>query len=146
MSPRAAWRLERYGFEVYDYTLGKVDWLAAGLPTIRTQPAPMRVFDALDTMVEACGPDDIVADVTSRTAADECLVVNSDRILLGRLRLGADTDPNSTAEVAMHPGPTTVRAHENLGETLARMRARAVPTLVVTTAQGELLGVIHAEP
>ena len=46
----------------------------------------------------------------------------------------------------MDNGPTTVRAHENLGETLARMRARAVPTLVVTTAQGELLGVIHAEP
>src|SRR5712691_518454 len=36
MSPRAAWRLERLGFTpVYDYALGKVDWMAAGLPSVR---------------------------------------------------------------------------------------------------------------
>jgi 3-mercaptopyruvate sulfurtransferase SseA len=34
MSPRAAWRLEALGFaEVNDYVDGKLDWLAAGLPT-----------------------------------------------------------------------------------------------------------------
>ena len=33
MSPRAAWRLESFGFEqVYDYVAGKADWGAAGLP------------------------------------------------------------------------------------------------------------------
>jgi hypothetical protein len=35
MSPRAAWRLERFGFEVYDYAAGKADWTAPGLPTER---------------------------------------------------------------------------------------------------------------
>jgi rhodanese-related sulfurtransferase len=34
MSPRAVWRLEAMGFSrVYDYAVGKVDWMAAGLPT-----------------------------------------------------------------------------------------------------------------
>src|SRR5215475_1335191 len=33
MSPRAAWRLEAAGFgPVYDYAVGKADWLAADLP------------------------------------------------------------------------------------------------------------------
>ncbi len=33
MSPRAAWQLEALGFEhVYDYTEGKLDWIAHGLP------------------------------------------------------------------------------------------------------------------
>src|SRR5438132_1302048 len=34
LSPRAGRRLERLGFStVYDYTVGKLDWLAAGLRT-----------------------------------------------------------------------------------------------------------------
>jgi len=32
MSPRAATRLEQLGFDVYDYALSKVDWMAHGLP------------------------------------------------------------------------------------------------------------------
>ena len=44
MSPRAAWRLESFGFgQVHDYTGGKVDWQAAGLSTdviARTPDAP----------------------------------------------------------------------------------------------------------
>src|SRR6266849_632898 len=31
MSPRAATRLAQLGFEVYDYALSKVDWMAHGL-------------------------------------------------------------------------------------------------------------------
>src|SRR6266581_506179 len=32
MSPRAATRLEQLGYDVYDYALSKVDWMAHGLP------------------------------------------------------------------------------------------------------------------
>src|ERR1700681_849107 len=31
MSPRAATRLEQLGFDVYDYALSKIDWMAHGL-------------------------------------------------------------------------------------------------------------------
>jgi hypothetical protein len=38
MSPRAAWRPERLRFgPVYDDAAGKVDGMAAGLPTVRAR-------------------------------------------------------------------------------------------------------------
>ena len=44
MSPRAAWRLEAFGYpEVYDYVAGKSDWMAAGLPTEGNSAHPPRV-------------------------------------------------------------------------------------------------------
>ncbi|MDP9404293.1 MAG: rhodanese-like domain-containing protein [Actinomycetota bacterium] len=47
MSPRAAWRLEHLGFaQVYDYVAGKVDWMAAGLPTVRADITERRAISA----------------------------------------------------------------------------------------------------
>lgn len=144
MSPRAACRLERLGYEVYDYVLSKVDWLAAGLPTVRAEPAAPRVSLALDTKFPTCAPDHLVADVAGRIDSNECLVVNADRVVLGRLRLNREDGDGAAAEDAMHPGPTTVRADADLVQTLERMRARSVSNIVVTTAEGVLLGVVHA--
>ncbi len=46
MSPRAAWRLESLGFhDVYDYVDGKLDWMAAGLPTEGTNAEHPRAGD-----------------------------------------------------------------------------------------------------
>ena len=48
MSPRAACRLELLGFtQVYDYVLGKADWLAYGLPTEGEQAQVLRAKDLL---------------------------------------------------------------------------------------------------
>ena len=64
MSPRAAWRLERLGFtEVYDYAAGKVDWMAAGLPTEGNGTHPPRVLEAMDADPPTCDPTERVADV-----------------------------------------------------------------------------------
>lgn len=69
MSPRAAWRLERLGFEpVYDYVAGKVDWMAAGLATIRAEPSHRRAIDAIDTTPVTCAPDTPVRDLPDRRA------------------------------------------------------------------------------
>src|SRR5258708_29639597 len=58
MSPRAACRLTQLGFApVYDYTLGKVDWIAAGLPTDRAGQRSRRVLDAVRRDVPTCAPD-----------------------------------------------------------------------------------------
>ncbi len=52
MSPRAAWRLEHFGFEeVYDYVLGKADWLAAGLPTDGSGERTPRAVNVVDRFV-----------------------------------------------------------------------------------------------
>ena len=53
MSPRAALRLERFGFEVYDYAAGKVDWLAAGLPAVQAHPLPSACHSRRDATTSA---------------------------------------------------------------------------------------------
>jgi rhodanese-related sulfurtransferase len=144
MSPRAAWRLERLGFgPVYDYAAGKVDWMAAGLPTMRADTSERRALDAADRDPPTCRPDDPVTDVAGQNE-HSVVVVNEHGIVLGRVnpdRLGAaDSTP---VEEVMEPGPATVRAHEPLAALLERMARRAVDEVIVTTPQGELLGVLH---
>ncbi len=151
MSPRAAWRLERFGFEVYDYTAGKADWLAAGLPTERAAPGPARAIDAVDRDFPTCGPDaraDEVLRVLRAANPSVCLVLNEHQVVVGRLRLEdvEDASPDVAVEQLMEPGPPTVRADADLDQTRQRLRDRHVASIVVTTPEGELLGLLHAQP
>lgn len=139
MSPRAAWRLERFGFEVYDYAAGKVDWLAAGLPTVRTVPASRRALEAADRHPPTCSPDTPV----DALGPGSVIVLNEHRFVLGRVRAGNRTPADVLAEAIIEPGPTTVRAHEPLGELLERMARRDVAETIITTAEGVLLGVVR---
>ncbi|MGH9261121.1 MAG: CBS domain-containing protein [Acidimicrobiales bacterium] len=144
MRPRAASRLERLGFgPVYDYAAGKVDWMAAGLPTARADTSERRALDAADCDPPTCRPEDRVADVAGLKERS-VVVVNERRIVLGRVRPArADPADTSTADELMEPGPATVRAHEPLAPLLDRMARRGVSEVIVTTPQGELLGVLH---
>lgn len=140
MSPRAAWRLERLGYgPVYDYVAGKVDWMAAGLPTVRADPSELRALDVADRQPPTCGP---TTPVTALPPGLSIVVVNDAGIVLGRVP--ADRRPASgTAEQIMHPGPTTVRANEPLHLLRGRMRDRNVSEMLVTTPDGHLLGVVR---
>jgi rhodanese-related sulfurtransferase len=144
MSPRAAWRLERLGFgPVYDYAAGKVDWMAAGLPTVRADTSERRALDATDRDPPTCRPDDPVADIASQYDRP-VVVVNERGIVLGRLTPGrVDSASPSTVEEVMEAGPATVRAHEPLTPLLERMARRRVKEIIVTTPEGELLGVLR---
>jgi Mg/Co/Ni transporter MgtE len=151
MSPRAAWRLEGLGYApVYDYVTGKADWLAAGLPTQGRHDHPPRVGDAMDRTVATCSPGEPVRDVVARSAAERnemCIVVNDSRVVLGRLRLDRlGTADDRRADDVMEPGPATVRADADLRETTERMRARNVTSLLVTTPDGVLLGLLRVAP
>ncbi len=114
MSPRAACRLERLGFErVYDYVLGLADWRAGGLPTEGTAPQVQRVSDATRPDVPTCDIDDLLGEVRSHTydaGWDECIVIDCDGIVVGRLRNQAwEADDAISVEEVMESGPTTVR-------------------------------------
>src|SRR5437588_12261095 len=108
MSPRAAWRLEAFGYvEVYDYVAGKSDWMAAGLPTEGKGAHPLRVAEIMDRCVPTCEPAEVVAEVMARlgsTGAPLCVVVNEHRVVQGRLRLDRldPADPRPVEE-AMEP-------------------------------------------
>jgi CBS domain-containing protein len=144
MSPRAACRLEHLGFDpVYDYTGGKADWLAAGLPT-EGRSHPSRALQAADRTPPTCRPDEPVAAVVerlTRVGRDVCVVLDADQRVCGRIRIER-IDPTDTGpvEAVMEPGPATVRADADLADTLARMERRHVTSLLVTTPEGVLLG------
>jgi CBS domain-containing protein len=147
MSPRAAWRLEAFGYRpVFDYTVGKADWLAAGLPTEGDRRHPPRVGAVMHRAVPTCTPGTPVSHVAARLDRDGatlCVVVNQQGVVQGRLRRGGidPADQQSAGEV-MEPGPATVRADEPLTEALERMRRRNVASLIVSTPDGVLLGVV----
>ena len=149
MSPRAAWRLEQLGFtSVYEYTAGKVDWLAAGEPTEHQGTFAARVLSALDAAVPTCQLDDRAGLAAGRAAASGwpiCVVLNPARVVAGRLRVDRiAADDQRTADEAMEPGPATIRAHDDLSATLVRMADRRVTVLLVTTPEGTLLGALRA--
>ncbi|MEE9199089.1 MAG: CBS domain-containing protein, partial [Dehalococcoidia bacterium] len=75
-----------------------------------------------------------------------CMVLNEEGIVLGRLRGKAfDGDPDTTAEGAMRPGPTTIRPDIFIHDIVGRMRNRRVGSYVVTTALGRFIGVLYRE-
>ncbi len=150
MSARAASRLESLGFgRVYRYTPGKDGWLATGLPTEGPDAATPRAGDVADRDAPTCAIHDRLGDVRDRlraAGATSCIVVNDERVILGRIRgESLDGDPEQAVEAAMEAGPTTVRPSESLEALIERMQTRKVDSIVVSTAAGKLVGVLHRE-
>ncbi len=150
MSPRAAWRLETLGFqEVYDYVAGKADWAAAGLPREGTSTLEPAAGDAADGNVPTCTLGERLALVRERVREagwDTCIVVNEERIVLGRLRRAAlAADDDRTVEQAMDEGPGTIRPNVPLEAIVRRLQERNLTTTIVTTSDGRLVGVLRRE-
>jgi Mg/Co/Ni transporter MgtE len=150
MSPRAACRLETLGFtEVYDYVLGKADWLARNLPVEGDRadtPTAGRV--ARDDVV-TCSLTDQVGELRQRIDRSPygfALVVSPEAVLLGRLRRNAlDADPTARAEDVMEPGPSAVRADVDATTLAERLAERDLRTAIVTNPDGVLIGVVRRE-
>lgn len=150
MSARAAWRLESLGFtQVYRYTAGKADWFAAGLPREGTQAHTPRAVDAARRDTPTCQLADRVGDVRDAVRAagwELCIVTNEAHIVLGRLRKDAfAADRQTRVEAVMEAGPTTFRPDVPLDELTEHLRKRHVQSVVVSTSDGELIGVLFRE-
>src|SRR5215213_4730007 len=150
MSDRAAWRLESLGFtRVYRYSPGKDGWLAMGLPTEGPDATTPRAGDVADRDTATCSLRERLGDVRDRLrAASEtsCIVVNDQRVVVGRIRGEAlDGDPEQTVETVMEAGPTTVRPSAPLDALIERMQKRKTSSIVVSRADGVLFGVLHRE-
>jgi CBS domain-containing protein len=146
MSPRAAWRLESLGFtQVFEYVAGKADWLAFGLPSEGHDAGVPRAGQIARSDVPTCALRENVGVIRARIEAagwDECLVVNKEQVVLGRLRgtaLAASAE--TMAEAVMEPGPTTTRPDEPLTNLVPRLRDKHVKRIIVTTPDGRLVGV-----
>ncbi len=147
MSPRAAWRLESLGFkEVFDYTVGKLDWLAAGLPTEGTNANKPRAGSVSRRDVPTCGLDERLGAVRERAhsqAWDAAVVVNAERVVFGLLRekeLAGDGD--RLISEAMRPGPSTFRPYVLANEMAKTMVDHKLESSPITTSDGKLVGLL----
>ena len=148
MSPRVACRLESLGFvNVFDYVAGKEDWIAKGLPIEGTGADVPRVGDVCRSDPPTCSLTERIGDVLDRVTMsgwDTCVVVNEDGCILGRLRDKAfQSDPEVLAETVMESGPTTQRPDVLLGPLTQRMRERNVDDILVSGADGRLVGILY---
>jgi hypothetical protein len=150
MSARAAWRLESLGFEpVYRYQPGKDDWIAARLPVEGRAAGKTRAADLARPDVPTCLLHDVVGEVARRVRDESwplAAVLNERQVVLGRLRpKDLDQRPEAVAEEIMVPGPRTIRGTQDAGEMGRWLDERKVPGVLVTTAEGELVGYLRRE-
>ena len=147
MSPRAAARLERLGFEqVYDYVAGKADWGSFGLPLEGAEGSETRAGAHVRTDVPNCRPEDRLAAICERleeSGWDTCFVLDERGVVLGRIgRRAIRGREDVSAEEAMTLGPSTIRPSARLEAVAERMQRQALTNLPVTTADGRLVGVL----
>ena len=134
MSPRAAWRLEGLGFErVYDYVPGKADWFASGLPKEGRLALVPTIGDAARWEVPTCAPVEKIGVVRERVV----------RGLMREKELAPDAKaaPGGVRRTV----PATCRPDEPVGKTAKRMQDRGARTVLVTTSDGRLVGLVYRE-
>jgi hypothetical protein len=145
MSPRAAARLEQLGFDVYDYALSKVDWMAHGLPMEGTAAQRPTALSFVREDVAICGLADRVEEIRRRIDASPYgfALVLADRVVLGRIRLTRleDAPDDASAELLMESGPSTTRPHTDPAELERQFERSGTNTAILTTPEGELMGV-----
>jgi len=129
--------------------VGKLDWLAAGLPTEGTDAARPRAGSMARADVPTCRLDEPLAEVRDRVRTagwDACVVVNHERVVLGLLRAKElDADPGLRVEQAMRPGPSTFRPFVAIEEMASFMIDHDVANAPVTTSDGRLVGLLRRE-
>ncbi len=125
---------------VNDYIAGKKDWGSYGLPHEGTNVPDRLAGDVAQRDVPTCALADRLTDVRKRVqtaGSDTCIVVNEQRVVLGRL------GRNASVEEAMTPGPSTVRPSIGGEDLLERMRERNLTSYLVTTPDGRLVGLVR---
>jgi CBS domain-containing protein len=147
MSPRAAARLESIGFgEVYDYVGGKADWGSAGLPLEGTSGSESRA-GAHVSDAATCALDERLPEVRQRARSrgvEICIVVGDSGIVLGLIgRRALAREDDIAVDEAMTSGPSTIRPSARLDAIVERMTVQRLTSIVVTTSEGRLVGVLE---
>jgi len=147
MAPRAAARLESLGFDgIFEYKAGKLDWLAAGLPTEGENSKCPRAGEASRKDAAVCGLKDRLGDArdrAKRSGLEVAVVVDAEQVVLGLLRSKElEMDPNLAVEQAMRPGPSTFRPYVSMKEMADYMVEHSLESVPITTSDGKLAGVL----
>lgn len=147
MSPRAATMLGHLGFDVYDYMLSKVDWMAHGQRMEGNAASQPTALSYLRDDVASCKLTDSPEQIKQAIDASPYgfALVLAGRVVLGRVR-GSRLEAasaESTAEMLMEPGPSTTRPHTDPAELTRKLERSGVNAAILTTPEGELIGVVR---
>jgi CBS domain-containing protein len=150
VSPRAAWRLETLGFEhVYDYVAGKKDWGSYGLPREGKKAEERSAGELARRDVPTAQLGERLQDVRKRVQDagwHTCIVVDGERVVLGRLGHRAlRSEEDVSVEDSMTPGPSTKRPSIGASAAVELMDRNRLRTLLITTPDGRLVGVLRRE-
>jgi CBS domain-containing protein len=134
---------------VYDYVGGKLDWLAAGLPSEGTNATRPRAGTVARRDVPTCRLEEPIHAVRERVAAagwNACVVVNEARVVMGLLRAEElQKGQDERVERVMRPGPSTFRPHVPTDDVAKFMVAHDLPNSPITTSDGKLVGLLRRE-
>jgi len=140
-------RLEAAGFgPVYDYSAGKIDWIAADLPFAGTaQLAGMFTRRGVATVGERA-PAAQAMHLLDAQGFGPVLVVNAAQVVMGAAYYDNLASAAEDAEVASVTrfGVSTVRPSEDAAALAHRMAHREVTRVVVSRADGTLVGLFFA--
>lgn len=150
MSARAAWRLETLGFQhVYRYQPGKDDWWVARLPmegTLAGRPSAADVARRDVPTLRLDHPISTVAKAVRDGGWPLAVIVDERGIVLGRIRpRDIQAHPDATARDIIIDGPRTIRGTRAASEIGAWLDERNVRGVLITTADGELVGYVRRE-
>jgi Mg/Co/Ni transporter MgtE len=128
---------------------GKLDWLAAGLPTEGIGAERPRAGDVARSDTPTCRLDELLGRVRERVRAagwDACAVVNEEGIVFGLLREAELNGAEDQAiERVMRPGPSTFRPHVPIEEMAEFMVVHDLPSSPITSSDGRLVGILRRE-
>jgi Mg/Co/Ni transporter MgtE len=131
--------------EVYDYAAGEADWIAMGQPTVHNTGE--RIEQVARRDAPTCALQDTVESVRAKLPKDwnVCVVLNSDRIVLGLIDFSQEVDRDKSIGEIMRPAPLTFRPGRPVAEICEYLKSKNVPVALVTTSVGQFIGVLRRE-
>ena len=130
---------------MYDYTPGKVDWLAHNLEVEGERANAVTVGRVMRDDAVRCAPSDpatAVLELINDSPYPFAVVTSVDGCVLGRVPKSA-LDPPSEEPVwdVAEPGPKTFRPHHSVANVTTHLAEKNLRWAIVTTPEGRLLGV-----
>src|SRR5262245_53669903 len=132
--------------EVYDYAAGEADWIAMGQPTVH-RDTKARIEQVARKDAPTCGLRDTLESVRTKLPKDWriCVVLNSDRIVLGLIDFSRELDRDKPIGEVMWPAPLTFRPGRTVAQVCDFLKTRNVPLALVTTSVGEFIGALRRD-
>ena len=132
--------------EVYDYAAGEADWIAMGQPMVR-RDTKERIEQVARKDAPTCSLQDTLESVRAKLPKDwnACVVLNSDRIVLGLVDFTRELDTGKPIDEIMRPGPLTFRPGLTVQEVCDLLKSKNVAVALVTTSVGQFIGALRRD-